>query len=82
MSHRSWETTPRLLVSKDSERTSGAVRVQRRPRSQVVPRSIVLTLDQLAEWPEWHPVLTASRSTRTRMLDLIRVGKAGSVRLG
>jgi hypothetical protein len=70
------ETSPPFLVSKQYERTSGAVVAKRRlwSKLQVVPGSIVLKVDRLAGWPEQR---ASQRCART-----FRVGKAGSVRMG
>ncbi len=91
------ETTPPCPVSKDSERTSGpalALRLSRlqiplrseaqfpaKPGSQVVPGSIVLRWTDMQRGPGQHRSSDAPFPSGEDG-EMIRAGKAGSVRLG
>ncbi len=67
------ETTSFYPVSNRSERTSVAARARRRPGLQVVPGSTVLTVDRSR---------VARSSIQVIGAEKLRVGKAGSVRMG
>ena len=67
------ETTSLYPVSNKSERTSVTATARRRPGLQVVPGSIVLTVDRSTVARIGIKVIDAEEQ---------RVGKAGSVRLG
>ncbi len=69
----SGETTPLYPVSNKSERTSVTATARRRPGLQVVPGSIVLTVDRSRVARIGIQVMDAEKH---------RVGKAGSVRMG